>query len=523
MNYTKFVSSLFLSFFLAIGLSSLSLSAGLPNDNMGMPSQEELLEMQKQMEEQINAYVSTLSEEQQIQFYKEVEEETRKMEAMSEDELNAHIQEMLDEIEKAQTELPQPEEPVVVTPAKPEPVIVVEEKLNEIDQALKVINNIQTRTERFLRQADRMPELPGKIDKWVSNDQVKEWQIDLTWEMLKAKIELLNKKIIQLKEKDPKTNKYRYIQYLLNKEDVYKNLVTLSENLTKYEQDIEVPEFGLGVVKKEVRVLIQKILGSFAQAIYTLELPENIDKIIVEFDPRAKELRDEEEAARKKAVEESKKGPKESPRKEVGGSSKQRGSSEDKDYSGGYDQPYYPRGGSGGYVDPYDNKNNRFDEKKPEKSDVSGDKNQTPKEVAPKADKAETQSKEMKAIISFLEAALVSIEEVIDSSGEDTIKKYISSISKEKENEATKKKVSGSRKDASGEIRSAATNLRKAKRKTDSLINRKEKDDVLKRIRSTRELNEVTSEMNGRTITEDSSEELQAFKALANAINSFNR
>jgi hypothetical protein len=489
----------------------------------GMPTEAEFLEMQRMMEEEINNYVNTLSEEEQIRFHQLVEEETKKMEAMNEEELNNYVQQMLNEIDETTKELPEP----APTPSKieptPAPVVTPEVKLDETEKALKVINNIITNTESFLRKAQRIPELPGKITQWVEKDKVSQWQVDLTWETLQGKIEDLNQKLIQLKERDPKTKKYRYIGHLLKKENTYNNLVKLRENLNASEPLVVVADFGLGPITKESRAAIQKVLSAFAEAIYVLDIPEDINKVIAEFEPRAKEIRDEEEGNRKRALEESKRGIKESPRKEVGGKGEREGSRGGQDLTGGYDQGgYYPGGGrSAQYPDAYDY-DRGFDQPTREKSTPT-ESGKTTRDVAGKDEKAkeEARSKDLKAILDLIDQALVSIEEVVVTSNQETIKKYIESVSKSPGDEIKKKKDAVGRKNAALEFRNAATSLRKAKRKMKNLVKASEKQEVINKIKSETEFMDIVKEMSGRNITEDSSEELQALQELANAISAF--
>jgi hypothetical protein len=489
----------------------------------GMPTEAEFLEMQRMMEEEINNYVNTLSEEEQIRFHQLVEEETKKMEAMSEEELNNYVQQMLIDIDETTKELPQPAPTPIKVEPTPAPVVTPEVKLDETEKALKIINNIITNTESFLRKAQRIPELPGKITQWVEKDKVSQWQVDLTWETLQGKIENLNQKLIQLKERDPKTKKYRYIGHLLKKENTYNNLVKLRENLNASEPLVVIADFGLGPITKESRAAIQKVLSAFAEAIYVLDLPEDINKVIAEFEPRAKEIRDEEETNRKRALEESKKGIKESPRKEVGGKGDKDRTRGGQDLTGGYDQGgYYPGGGrSTDYPDAYDY-DRGFDQPTREKS-TSTESGKTTKDVAGKDEKSkdEARSKELKAILELIDQALVSIEEVIVMSNQDTIKKYIETISRSQNEEVTKKKDTGARKNAALELRNAATSLRKAKRKMKNLVKSSEKQEVINKIKSETEFMDIVKEMSGRNVTPDSPEELQALQELANAISAF--
>jgi hypothetical protein len=491
---------------------------------MGMPAGADvgdlnIEEFEQELTSQINAFVSTLPEDEQKMFHELVEEETRKMEAMSEDQLNEYIQQVLDEIEQAQKEI-ETEQPIVPTPeVKPTPVTVVEAPIDDTEKAMKVINNVITRTERFLRQTLIIPELPGKIDQWVSKDKVKEWQVDLTWETLKGKIEMLDQIVTQLKERDPNNKKYRYIPALLKKEEVYAELVKLSEKLTESEPLVEGPEFGLGKVSKESRDAIQKVLSAFAESIYTRELPDNLIKILGEFEPRAKEIRDEDEKARTKALEDSKKGVKEGARKEIGGKGgKDAGFGAGQDFydeGGGYPGGY--QGGSYGDYPDYQDYGRDFDQtERKESGDKGGtaSKPATPAKDDKAADKDKARSKDYGKVIESIESAASNIEEVIVMSKADNVKQYIDGVVKGTPNKKAAFKSSES------ELDNAATSLRKARRKMKGLV-AAEQVAVRDRVKKESLFTEVVSAMSSMATTEDSPAELVALDGIATAVKQF--
>lgn len=317
-------------------------------------TEAEMARWQEEVDTEIAKFVSTLPADQQEQFYKDVDELTKVMSNMSDTELAQFIEDVFVTPEMvAQPELIQPQPEIPAVPEKQPTPVKEEQPSEDINKAIKMLTNIITRTERFLRRTTQIPELTGKIEHWVAKDTVKEWQADLTWSTLKKEIELLDKKIRDVKEVvDPKTKQHRYIADLIKDEALYNNLNKLSTQLTKFEPKVEAAEFGLKSVSKESRSAIKELLGAFAEAIYTLNVNTELSKLIEKYEPRAKTLREEEETAHKKAVEESKKPRTEAQKREAVAGGKGKGAG----YTpGGYAQ--YPTGGgyypSTGYTPGY--------------------------------------------------------------------------------------------------------------------------------------------------------------------------
>ncbi|HZW61531.1 MAG TPA: hypothetical protein VFF04_04880 [Candidatus Babeliales bacterium] len=288
-------------------------------------SQDELLQWKEAVDNEVMKFVESLPEDEQAQFWKDVEEMEQVMQNMSEDELTQFLEDIFVPVEAvAQPELIKEEAPVQVAPEeKKETKPVVEEKVEDINKAIKMLSNIITRTERFLRKLDRIPDISGKIEQWVAKDKIKEWGIDVTWPTLKHDINILDGNVHKIKESlDPKTKQHRYVSDLIKQEALYNNLGKLSSTLTKYEPLVEAPELSTTkqanvTVSKEVRDAIREILGAFAETIYTLDVNKELTTLIEKYEPRAKEHREEEEKAEKRAHEEAKKPRTPSPKKEA--------------------------------------------------------------------------------------------------------------------------------------------------------------------------------------------------------------
>lgn len=318
-------------------------------------SEEDLLKWQEKVTSEIFDMVETWDPKDQEAFYKEYE----RLSNMSEDELAQEIEKVFSGLEQAPAPAPEEEEQPVI---EEQEEIKIEEKKPEekiptedTDKALKLLSNLVTRTERFLRKSQSIPELAGKIEAWAPKDKIKEWPADLTWTKLKNDIEKFDQLLVTIKTGlDPKTKNPRYLSALLKDESLFNNLSRLSSMLTAHEPKVEVPLNDLTKVSKESREAIKEILGAFAESLYTLELMQAMQKIVASFEPRAEELRKEEEGHTKKATEASKYPRRESPRQEAGtGKSRYAQEGGNFDYSAYYGTPsggYYGGYNGGGYA-----------------------------------------------------------------------------------------------------------------------------------------------------------------------------
>lgn len=290
----------------------VGVGAGPAGQTFGIPggpqfqTYEEFMEWQEAANKEIDQFVKTLSADEQQQFFKDVEELTKVMSEMDPNDLEQWLKNVLpqDQMPMAPEPIPgpTPEAPIAQPEKVQEPVI----STKAADSLTKIIEEIIRHTERFLRTSQMIPELPGRIESWVSKNQLKEWHADVTWETLKARIEELNQKLHQLLDVDPKTKKPKYLGYLAEQESLKNNLSHLLETLKQYEPKVEAPSFGLGKVTKESRQAIKEVLASLTEAVYKLGLIADLTKVIEHYEPRAKELRETEESHQKKALEESK-------------------------------------------------------------------------------------------------------------------------------------------------------------------------------------------------------------------------
>jgi hypothetical protein len=308
MQYQSIFRRIFVCFLGLIASISLAM-APMPmgNPGAGMPSLDDI----QAMEAEIDKFVRTLPPEQQKQFYKDVEELTGIMEKMTPDELNEFVGSVF-------TDAGLIEQPAPAKPApKPEPIKPKEEvkpatkvttaPTAPTEKAVNMISAIIKRTEEFMRKAQVISELQAKMDKWVVQKKLLDVAAKLDWQMVERQIDELNVLLYSLLELDPVTKQYKHIGNLIKDEALYNNLATLQVTLDAYVPTVQVPPFGLETVSKESRAAIREVLSQYLEAFYLLNVPPAIKKVKALYEPRAKELKEEEKLRAEKAYGEAQK------------------------------------------------------------------------------------------------------------------------------------------------------------------------------------------------------------------------
>jgi len=277
----------------------------------GMPGQGPSVDDIKAMEQEIDNFVRSLPPEQQKQFYKDVEELTGIMEKMSPDELNEFVGSVFSDAGLTEP-TPPPAKPTPTPTAVPKEeakpaVVITTAPSGPTEKALNMINSIIKRTEEFMRKAQIIPELQVKMNKWVVQKKLLEVTAALDWETVEVQIDELNVLLYSLREIDHKTGQYKHIGNLIKDEALYNNLATLQVTLEAYVPLIYAPDFGLEAVSKESRAAIREVLSQYLESFYLLNIPAAIKKVKLLYEPRAKELTEEEKKAAEQARKEAEK------------------------------------------------------------------------------------------------------------------------------------------------------------------------------------------------------------------------
>jgi len=324
-----------------------------PDFNNQMFTQEDLQAMERAVEEER----AKMTDEQRAQFDNDVQQLTQELEQLSPEELEAFMNQVL--FEQPTTEYVPPVAPPVenenlVVAPKPEPVKPQKPRKKQ-DEALDRIESIIKHTNSFMHKIARYIDFVGKLKKWSDQGKIKGWKQNFTWESIKKQLEDLVHKLTIMKDKDPKTGDYKYLNDLIENEALYNNLGQLNDSLVSLEPQVEVDDFGIEPVTKESRDAIRKILGHYIEALFSLSLPADLDNIIAAYEPTAKKMRESAEADTKKALEGSKKN-----REYVPGKVSRKTESQASAYSpyappfdyNPYASPYSGGYGAGGYTPP---------------------------------------------------------------------------------------------------------------------------------------------------------------------------
>lgn len=409
-----------------VGLSLFStpLFAGMampaqPKNGQQAPLNSEDAKLLEEVEQQINGYVASLPPDEQKKFWADVDELTKVMSTMSEDELVKFMEDVFTE-EAAQQKPIAPEAPLA-----PVKEIKIEEKpvlpVDKQQAALYLIDNLLKHIGNFLRKAQTMVDLPAKVIAWTKEGKLKNWPSTLTWDVFKGYVDELNQKLNKLKDRDPKTNKYKYLDDFIKDEALYNNLSKISTSLAKYEPMIEVSSFGIDKMTTSSRESARTVLMSLQEAYSVLGIPAALDKIFEKYEPTAKKLKESEELTQKQALEASKRPGARAPMT-VGGTSRER------DTRGGRDYDY--KADQGGRYTPnydyYDKRSDKADESTDKKkvegpTSAGGGKDAAGKDAGKKDEKAPEkpkEEKEQKAIenaIGEFESSLDKFLDVVES------------------------------------------------------------------------------------------------------------
>lgn len=279
-------------------------------------SEEELAKWQREVDAEINKYVSSLPKEQQEQFYKDVEELTNVMNNMSDEELTNFVNTLATQEQPPSPQpAPQPYQPVQpVRPTPPQPMpmpapVQLEPKYPSgptkftVDHLHTSMLAAADDIDSFMLKVNIMAtEIRRLLENWQALNLLRDWKPAISWDILRADIQLLSKRLRTVaQERVPGTNKYRYLPILVEKENLCNTIERLHSVLRTYEPKFEVPAFGLGELSKQSEKALLEIARVVTESAYTLDLLGALDNVIKGFEPEAKKISAAEEELRKKA------------------------------------------------------------------------------------------------------------------------------------------------------------------------------------------------------------------------------
>lgn len=320
-NFIQKLKSLatFLAFALFIGLPFSMHAAPTPD-----LSQEDL-KMLEEIGKEVERYVSALPTEASLRAQGVPEEEIKKRETkekfdaevkryseMSEKQLLEEMEKVFNEAASQAPQQPQPElEKPTYTPPVQQETKPVEKPAVPSDKqlaALKLIDSVLTSTSNFLNKAQIMVELPGKIPAWIKEGKLRNWPATLTWNTFKSQVEELQLKLNKIKDRDTRSGTFKYLNDFIKDESLNNNLSKVRDSLVRNEPKIELSSFGVDKMTTESRTAVRTVLLALHEATSILAIPAELDKIIEKYEPTAKKIKESEEAAQKRALEESRRG-----------------------------------------------------------------------------------------------------------------------------------------------------------------------------------------------------------------------
>ena len=272
------------------------------NQNM---SEEEML---SKMMEEINA---AIPEDQREAFWKEVEQETQRLEQatahMSDEEKQAYLLNQMNAAmeEAAPIQAPEPviEKKVKEEKPKPKPA-----QIKEAVETSEILKSIIRSINLFINKAAAFPDFDRKVESWSKQNLLSDWPAGQTWELFKNELNKLNSLLQRFQEKDPKIG-MKHIDALAKNEQAIQTLKQLEAKLAREVPIIDVSVFAITSMSKQTKNAIAHTMNALTESIYKIKLGESLQKIIEEFDPAAKKLRAEEEKAAKSALTQTQRQP----------------------------------------------------------------------------------------------------------------------------------------------------------------------------------------------------------------------
>lgn len=268
-----------------------------------MMSAQQMQDFERELEEAnraIEEYVSSLSPAEQAEFNRQVDEMSRMFENMSEDEFEKFLGEMF--TDEPVTE-PNPfTEVQPVTEEVTEVKTLSTEDKKKVETALKVLDDIITKSNLFMVLVNSSPDLPNRITRWGAKGEISNWQSGVKWDGFKGALETLVQKLYKAQEQDL-SKKYKYLLELIADESLYNNLIQLQTSLNTLVPTINLPEFGVQKLSSQSKNAIKDILRKYTESFYLLNIPQALDTLFQKYGPEEEKLRTAEEAGTKRAQE----------------------------------------------------------------------------------------------------------------------------------------------------------------------------------------------------------------------------
>jgi hypothetical protein len=344
----EFISALFLCFVLSPH-AALAMP-GFPGMENLSPEEMQQLEQELQAAaQQIDAYVSSLTPEEQAEFQRAVQEVEQMMNNMSQEELEQFFEQIVAaEMEQQQLQqgLPpvQPQQPMTLE-HKPAPVVSKVPLTSAEEKALALLTSLLDATDKFLLKTDNILDIENRFKNWAKDNKLTGISATTSWEQQKNAIVDLRQHISDLKKTDLKTGKYLFIEPFIKNTGLYNQLEQLSKQLETYEPRIVVSK--IEKLSDDAKTALRSTINAYGAGLESTKT--DIKKLFDEIGPELAKIKEEEKKTTEKAQTEAAKGRQVIPGRTAG--SVERGGY----YGGGrgdYDEyGGYPYGRDHGYGD----------------------------------------------------------------------------------------------------------------------------------------------------------------------------
>jgi hypothetical protein len=341
---------------------------GFGPGNMPPLSEEDIRQLE-QLDHEIKKFVDQMPPDQRAEFDRQVSVMQEKMSTMNGQELAKFMEDTFREaglIEPRQQPVPQqqPELPVEVPPAPTiteepvqEEVVEKAKPVHQIEDARAMIEEIIQLTDKIILRAGTIQTIAFQVKKWGQRNQLKFWEANFDWTVLKAEIEKLKQTLHAIKND-------KHLGDLIDDKELYEKLETLQITLKESEANFEVSDaFSPDKMTNDSKDALQNILNAYIEALFIESIMPALETLQAKYEPKAKKLREEEEKLSKTALEGSKRTATMAPVR-VGGSPDVEGYNPPQTGgAGGAQYPYYPDSGSyggapwQGYQQPVDSSN----------------------------------------------------------------------------------------------------------------------------------------------------------------------
>lgn len=346
MIVNRVISSIKIAFYGVLVCSMLCVPHAYSMAFPGMEnlSPEEMQQLEQELQaaaQQIDAYVNSLSPEEQAEFQRAVQEVEEMMNSMSPEELEQFFEQIIaQEMEQAQMQQGiQPittQAPITLEP-KATPIVSNIPLTSAEQKALTILTSLIDSTDKILNKANNILDIESRFKNWANNNKLSGVGPMTTWQQQQDVLNEFRVQISDLKKTDLKTGKYLFIEQLIKNNALYSQLEQLSKELEIQEARIVVSKIEkLSDTSKEA---LRSALNAYGS---TLQSAKNdIKKLFEEIAPELAKIKEEEKKTTEKAQAEAGKTRQVTPGRTAGSADRGgyygggRGSYDDYGYDGG--------------------------------------------------------------------------------------------------------------------------------------------------------------------------------------------